>query len=106
MVTRHRLRAILFPLALFVISGTVAAYFVWHAVNGERGTRAKVEYLAQMEVLQAERAALIKEKTGIERRVAMLRGQIVDLELLDEEARRVLGRVHRNDVVIFTGNSK
>ena len=101
MVIRRRLRAIIFPLALLTFSGSVASYFVWHAVNGQRGIKAKEEFQAEMEVLQSERLALLKEKSGIERRVAMLRGNVVDRELLEEEARRVLGRVHKSDVVIF-----
>lgn len=106
MVIRRRLRAIVFPLVLLAFSGSVASYFVWHAVNGQRGIKAKEDYLAQMEVLQAERASLVKEKTAIERRIAMLRGETIDRELLEEEARRVLGRVHHSDVVIFAGQGK
>ncbi len=103
MVIRRRLRAILFPLALFTVSCAVASYFVWHAINGERGMKAKEDYLAQMEVLNAERIALTKENMALERRIAMMRRESVDRELLEEEARVVLGRVHRNDVVIFEG---
>ncbi len=103
MVIRRRIRAIVFPLVLFTVSGAVASYFVWHAINGERGMKAKEDYLAQMEVLSAERAALQKEKAALERRISMLRSSTVDRELLEEEARVVLGRVHRNDVVIYEG---
>jgi len=103
MVIRRRIRAIVFPLVLFTVSGAVASYFVWHAINGERGMKAKEDYLAQMEVLTAERTALQKEKVALERRISMLRSATVDRELLEEEARVVLGRVHRNDVVIYDG---
>ncbi len=101
MIIRHRIRAILFPVLLLAVSGSVTSYFVWHAVNGQRGTKAKDEYSAQMEVLQVERSQLLKEKASLERRVAMLRGKTVDRELVEEEARLVLGRVHKNDVMIF-----
>ena len=106
MVIRSRLRAILFPLALLAFSGAVASYFLWHAINGQRGIKAKDEYLVQMETLQSERTVLLKEKAALERRAALLRGGTIDRELLDEEARRVLGRVHKNDVVIFTDKKK
>ena len=36
MVIRTRLRAILFPILLYAVSGTIAGYFVWTAVNGQR----------------------------------------------------------------------
>ncbi len=106
MIIRHRVRAILFPAMLLALSGTVASYFVWHAVNGQRGIKAKDEYRAQMEGLQAERSQLLKEKASLERRVAMLRGKTVDRELVEEEARLVLGRVHKNDVMIFLDKGK
>ena len=44
MVVRRRLRAILFPLCLYCVSGAAGGYFVWHAVNGERGLKTKDEY--------------------------------------------------------------
>lgn len=106
MVIRRRIRAIVFPILLCLTSGTVASYFVWHAINGDRGIKAKKDYLAQMEILQTERQALMKEKTVLERRIAMLRGEEVERELLEEEARSVLGRVHRNDVVLFEGRGR
>lgn len=106
MVIRRRLRAILFPLILLSVSGPLAGYFVWHAINGQRGIKAKEEYLAQMEVLNGERRALQQEKTSLERRIAMLRGESVDREIIEEEARTVLGRVHKNDVVIFSSRAK
>ena len=106
MVIRSRLRAILFPLLLLAFSGPLAAYFVWHAVNGNRGIKAKEEYRAQMEVLNTEKAALQKEKAALERRIGMLRGETIDRELLEEEARAVLNRVHKNDVVIYNASNK
>lgn len=106
MVIRRRLRAIIFPLLLLAVSGPLASYFVWHAINGQRGIKAKEEYLEQMDLLNAEKQALLKEKAGLERRISMLRGAEVERELLEEEARSVLGRVHKNDVVIFSSRIK
>ncbi len=102
MVIRRRLRAILFPLALYAVSGSVTSYFVWHAVNGQRGLKAKEAYHQQMEELLVEKQALQKEKSALERRLAMMQGESVERELLEEEARKVLGRVHKAEVVIFT----
>lgn len=106
MVIRRRLRAILFPLLLLSVAGPLASYFVWHAINGQRGIKAKEEYLAQMDVLNNERRTLQTEKASLERRISMLRGESVDRELIEEEARTVLGRVHKNDVIIFSSRAK
>ncbi len=101
MVKRRRLRAFLFPLALYSISGAVSSYFVWHGVHGDRGLLAKAEYRQQAAELQTEHDVLKSERQALERRIAMLRAESVERELLEEEARVQLGRVHRNDVVIF-----
>lgn len=101
MVIRVRLRAFLIPLVLYVVSGSVTSYFVWHALHGERGLQTKEEYRRQIGELSTELAALRTERQGWQHRVDMMRSASVDKDLLEEEARTVLGRVHRNDLVVF-----
>lgn len=101
MVLRRRLRAILFPLALYAASASASSYFIWHTWNGNRGMKAKVEFRAQAKTLQQELTELKAERSGLERRIAMMRAESVERDILEEEARRQLGRVHRNDVVVF-----
>lgn len=101
MVIRSRIRSILFPLALYAVSASLSSYFIWHAVNGDRGLKAKLAYRAEIAVLKEEQAELRSEREGLERRIAMLRAESVERDILEEEARVQLGRVHKNDVVIF-----
>lgn len=101
MVIRRRWRAIVFPLVLYAVSGSVTSYFVWHAVNGGRGLKAQDGYQARMEDLTQELNELRGEKAGWERRVAMLRAEAVDRDLLEEQTRKMLGRVNKSDVVIL-----
>jgi len=42
------------------------------------------------------------ERATWEHRVALLKSDQIDRDLLEERARIVLGRVHANDVVIIT----
>ena len=101
MVLRRRLWSIVLPLALYAVSASASTYFVWHAWNGNRGMRAKVEFRAQAKSLQQELNELKAERSGLERRITMMRAESVERDILEEEARRQLGRVHRNDVVVF-----
>ena len=101
MVIRTRLRAILFPLALYTASGVCGGFFIWHAMNGERGLKTRVINKAKIAELGRELADLREERGNIERRVAMLQSSSVDRDLLDEETRLALGRMHKNEVVIF-----
>jgi cell division protein FtsB len=105
MVIRKRLRSVLLPLALYAASGSIAAYFVSNANHGERGLEAKRRYKAQMLQLNAEVTVLKDERATWERRVALMNGRGIDRDLLEEQARLLLGRVHRNDVVIMLGPS-
>ncbi|MBU3889229.1 MULTISPECIES: FtsB family cell division protein [Methylosinus] len=102
MFARHVLRSFVIPLLLYGAAGLVASYFVWHGVNGQRGLKAGVEYEQRIAELRGELAGLKAERAQWERKLALVRGDVVDADILDEEARLVLGRAHRNDIVILT----
>jgi cell division protein FtsB len=102
----YRLRAIVrslaVPLGLYGLAGLVAVYFVWHGVNGQRGLRAGEEYEQRLAQLRLERDLLRLERAQWERRIALIRGEAVDADLLEDQARALLGRVRADDVVILT----
>ncbi|QAY96773.1 septation inhibitor protein [Methylovirgula ligni] len=101
MVVRRRLRAILFPLALYCLSGAAGSYFLWHAVNDERGLHANANYELQIKSLQTQVDEKEKERRAWERRIALLSGRAIDRDMLDEEARARLGRVDKDDLIVF-----
>ena len=101
MVIRRKYRAVLIPLALYCVSGATVAFFAWHAINGERGLKARAEYEHRIEALTAELEQTNREKADWQRRTALMRTEAVDRDLLDEEARNLLGRVNKRDLVIF-----
>ncbi len=103
MVVRKRARAFLIPLALYGVSAAVVGYFVHHAHHGERGLEAKLAYKRQAYEITLELNALKAERGEWERRIALLRADQIDRDLLEERARVMLGRVHRNDLVVITG---
>ena len=101
MVKHYRITAIALPLLLYCVSGAIGSYFVWHATNGERGLKAKSEYKRQMAALGKDFLALQAERAQWSRRVELMRGEIIDRDILDEQARLVLDRLNRNDLVVF-----
>ncbi len=102
MVVRTRARAILFPIAFYAALGVASGYLVRGAWNGERGLKTKAEYSTEMQGLESELKRLQTERQGWERRVALMSPEAVDRDLLDEEARAVLDRVGKNDLLVFT----
>jgi len=103
MVVRKRARKILIPLALYSVSGLLAGYFVHHAHSGARGLEAKRQLKIQARQIEGDLEAVKAERAEWERRIALLRSDQIDRDLLEERARTLLGRVHRNDLVIITG---
>jgi len=101
MVKRRRLRAILIPLVLYAVSGAAASYFVWHAFNGTRGLKAKEEYKMRIDELQARLDLLQADRNGWERRVRMMSSDSLHRDLLEEQSRVTLGRVHKDELIFF-----
>jgi cell division protein FtsB len=104
MVIRRRFRSVLLPLALYGAAVAIVGYFVHHAHNGERGLDAKRALKGQLLVLAQDYDSIKAERMEWERRIALLRHDQIDRDLLEERARLMLGRVHRNDVVVITGS--
>ena len=103
MVIRRRARRLLIPLVLYSISAAVAGYFLHHAHSGARGLDAKRQLKTQAHDISKELDTVRTERAEWERRIALLRSDQIDRDLLEERARSLLGRVHRNDLVIITG---
>ena len=76
-------------------------YVGYQSVQGERGLFRWVERSAEVERTRAEVAALAEERRKLERRVSQLRTESLDLDLLDQEARRMLNLGHPDEEVLF-----
>jgi cell division protein FtsB len=102
MLRKYRLlRRLLLSLALYIVAAATGGYFVWHGVHGQRGLRTGEEYEQKLTRLRFERDLLKLERMQWERRLALVKGENVDADILDEEVRRKLGRVHHNEVVVL-----
>ena len=101
MVINRRFRALALPLMLYCVSGAVGSYFVWHATNGQRGLKAKAEYKRQMKDMAVQLSDLQAQKARWSRRVELMRGKTIDRDILEEEARIVLGRLGNDDLIVM-----
>ena len=101
MVIRRRLRSILVPLLLYAVSAGVIGYFMHNAKIGDRGLDAKQVLKVSIYALNQELEVAKAEHGDWDRRLALLRADQIDRDLLEERARILLGRVHKNDLVII-----
>ncbi|WP_236841856.1 FtsB family cell division protein [Bosea sp. PAMC 26642] len=88
-------------LALYLVSGGAVSYFLFHAQHGARGLEARGGLRDSLKEMREELATLSVERRQWEQRLALVRDEAVDRDLLEEHARHVLGRVHRNDVILM-----
>ncbi len=88
--------------AVFYFLGTLmlGLYFTFAAVQGDYGLFKRIEVKAQGDMLQTELAALQAEVARMENLTARLSDDFLDLDLLDEQARDVLGLIRADEIVI------
>ena len=94
---RLRARHIVGPVLCLVLVG----YFSYHLVNGERGFIALLQLNQQIQKAKVSAAFLASERAEIESRVALMHPDHLDLDMLAERARLLLGMGHPDEVVIF-----
>ena len=93
---QKRVRAALWPVA----GALMAAYFGYHLVQGNQGLRAWHALDIKIAEAKETRDALAARRALIEGRVAALRPESLDPDMLTERARALLNLGHVHDVVI------
>jgi cell division protein FtsB len=101
MVTRKRLRTILNALALYVLAALLIGYFGVNAYSGNRGLKAKEDIDRQMASLNTDLTRLKLEHAQWARRVALLKSDAIDPDMLDERARSLLDYANPNDMTMM-----
>lgn len=94
--TRPSLGAMLY----FLMALTLGCYFTFAAVQGDYGVFRQVEISAEAEQLTLERDRLAAELAEMQNKTKRLSDTYLDVDLLDEQARDVLGYVRADEVVI------
>ena len=79
---------------------SVGAYFVFAAVQGDYGLFRRAEIVSEGDQLEAERDRLLAQVADMENRTRRLSDTYLDLDLLDQQARDVLGLVRADEIVI------
>lgn len=93
---RDDLAAILLGVCVVLAS----AYFIYSATKGPNGIYEMGRIEAREETLSRQLATLVARREEAENRVRRLSDDYLDLDLLDEQARRVLGRARADEIII------
>ena len=103
MITRHRRKSPLSRLFVPVLAIMFLGYFGYHAFTGSYGLWSLDRLEGEAETLKAQVEALKAERAGIERRVAFLKPDSLDADVIDTEARMSLNLLRPDEVVISFG---
>jgi cell division protein FtsB len=88
--------------ALFYFLGMIilGLYFTFAAVQGDYGLFKRIEVRAEGDALAIELAVLEDEVTRMENLTMRMSDNYLDLDLLDQQARDVLGMIRADEIVI------
>lgn len=87
-------------LLFFAIAFALSLYFTFAAVQGDFGLFRRAEIVAESQELRSQLAHVRAEVARMENLTKRMSDDFLDLDLLDEQARRVLGMVRTDEMVI------
>lgn len=96
----HRKRPRFGPVIFYAIAGTIAAYLTVSAVQGEYGMFHRIQIEADAAQLRTERDRLTAELAEVQNLTHRLSDAYLDLDLLDQRAREVLGYARADEIVL------
>ena len=82
----------------------LSIYFGYHIFQGERGVISWFQLSKKVKINEEQLSALTTEKETLEQRVKLLRPDSIDLDMLDEQARRLLNyskKLNHGEAVIL-----
>jgi cell division protein FtsB len=94
---RRRARVVVGPLLALLLAG----YFGYHLIEGDRGIFTWRRLTHELQIASSDLAELQAEHAALESRVANIRPDHIDQDLLDEEVRRMLDLAAPNEIVIM-----
>ena len=87
-------------LFFFAIAFALSLYFTFAAVQGDFGLFRRAEILAETQDLRAQLDIVRADVTRMENLTKRMSDDYLDLDLLDEQARKVLGMIRSDEIVI------
>jgi len=87
-------------LLYFSIALALSVYFVFAAVQGDYGLFRRAEIVAESQELRRTLAQVRADVAEMENLTTRLSDDFLDLDLLDERARKVLGLARADEIII------
>ncbi len=88
-----------------VIGALVVAYIGYHAIQGDRGVLAYLTYSQELDRATATLDDVRRTRERLAHRVALLRPESLDPDLLEERARITLDLIGPNEFLVILPNN-
>lgn len=75
-------------------------YFAFYTLFGNRGLYRMFELEDQLVIAEVHYEEAVEERLALEQNVMLLKPNSLDLDMIDQRAREVLGYAHPDDIVI------
>ncbi len=75
-------------------------YLVFHALSGEHGIYALLRDRRELEILKTELSSVQAQNQKLSRDVRLMSPGSLDLDMLDEQSRKILGEAGNDEVVV------
>jgi cell division protein FtsB len=102
MKSRGRIKSFLW----IVFVACVFGYFIYHAIEGERGWVEQKRLEREVSTAQEKLDKLRNEREQLEHRVKLMRSDSIDPDLLDEVSRKNLNLTKPNEIVVLDSQQK
>ncbi len=76
-------------------------YIAFHAVQGERGLLAWWRIQEDIKVSRTDLATAEQKRAALAARVALMRPESLNIDMVDEQVRRVLGLAHPDERLVL-----
>lgn len=93
----QNMRRMISPLVFILLT----VYFVYHILQGERGVISWISLSQKVKAEEKVLQTLTSQEQALAQRVRLLRPDSLDLDMLDEQARRLLNYSHKQETVIY-----
>ena len=100
-MAENRSRPALGTVVSFATLFSLGLYFTYASVQGDFGLFKRVQIEAEAEVLRQERERLAAEVALLENKTRRLSDEFLDLDLLDQQARDVLGLIRSDEIALY-----
>ncbi len=99
-MTRPQSRPAIGIVVYFTVMFSLGVYFMFASVQGDFGLFRRVQIEAELTTLTEERDRLTEEVAMLENKTRRLSDTYLDLDLLDAQARDILGLIRPDEIVL------